>query len=265
MTRVRLFRVPGLLFLLAAAAGLFIASGAAAQSPTLGVAAAESRMISGATVQVGGRDVTTWARLDADDSPVQVGVTVAYGILANPPAEAGTGPAGAIAVVEFPKEVQSTSVLNHFAIHWLEGGHTPDPFLVSHFDFHFYGIPSSQVARIGAADPAAPDASRLPAGYVYGGPEAFVPQMGGHALNPADLGKPFSAVLILGYYEGRMIFVEPMVTQEFLRQKSDFAFDIPEPQVLGGQAYYPTRFAAHYDPVTDSYQLILSDFRKTRS
>ena len=154
------------------------------------------------------------------------------GILTSPPAGPGTGPAGALAVVEFPREVQSSSILNHFEMHREEHGHTPPPFLVPHFDLHFYDLPSSQVAAIGNADTAAPDAAHLADGYVYGGPEAFVPQMGGHALNPADLQKPFTAVMINGYYGGRMIFIEP--------------------KGMGAGRYYPTRFTAHHDPAGGS-------------
>ncbi len=259
MTHYRLFHGPVLLILLAAAGGLF------AQSQTLGVAKAEPRLVPGATAQVAGQPVTAWARLDADGSPVQVGVTVANGILANPPAEPGTGPAGALAVVEFPKEVQAASFLNHFEIHWEKNGHTPPPFLVPHFDLHFYAIPSSQVAAIGNADPAPPAASQLPAGYVYGGPDAFVPQMGGHALNPADLGKPFTAVMIMGFYGGKMIFVEPMATQALLEQKKDFSLTVPAARGTGGDRVYPTRFAAHYDPAGDSWQFVLSGFQKGES
>jgi hypothetical protein len=225
----------------------------------------ETRLVSGDTVYVGSRAVSTWARLDADDSPVEVGVTVAFGIVSDPPAGPGNGPAGAIAVVDFPEAVRSSSVLNHFELHWEEHGHTPPPFLVPHFDLHFYAIPSSRVARIGEADSVAPDALRLPAGYMYGGPDAFVPQMGGHALSPADMAKPFTSVLIMGYYDGKMIFVEPMITRAVLEGKGALSFEVPAPAVLGARTLYPARFDASYDQATDTYQLTFSDFHRTES
>ena len=86
--------------------------------------------------------------------------------------------------------------------------------------------------------------------------------MGGHALNPADLQKPFEAVLIMGYYQGNMIFVEPMVTRALLQARRDFSFDIPMPAEVGAQAWYPTRFDGRYDAASDTYQLTLSDFEQ---
>ncbi len=250
---------------LAALIALIVAQGVGADSHALAAAGADTRLAFGDTVLVDGQPVTTWARLDADDSPVEVGVTVAHGILRQPPAMLGSGPAGAIAVVDFPREVQSSSILNHFEMHWEEHGHTPPPFMLPHFDLHFYAIPSRQVAGIGAADTAAPAPSRLPAGYVYGGPEAFVPQMGGHALSTADLGGPFTAVLIMGYYQGDMIFVEPMVTRQLFEEKRDFAFAIPMPAEVGARTWYPGRFDARYDFQTDTYELKFSGFERTES
>ena len=249
----------------AAAAVFLFVSAAWVQSQALGTARVEPRLVTGSTVQVAGRPVSTWARLDADGAPVEVGVTVAGEILTDPPPAPGPGPAGALAVVEFPREVQSVSILNHFELHWEEHGHTPPPFLVPHFDLHFYDITPAEVAAIGDTDTAAPDAANLAEGYVYGGPEAFVPQMGGHALKPADLGKPFTAVMINGYYGGKMIFVEPMVTQEELRKGGDFALDIAEPKGMGAGRWYPTRFSAHRDPAAGAWQLVLSGFERTRS
>jgi hypothetical protein len=243
--------------------GLSAALGAAADSGS--AAMDETRLVTGATVYVDGRAVSTWARLDAQGSPVEAGATVSFAILNDPPDLPGGGPAGAIAVAEFPAAVQATTILNHFALHWEDHGHTPAPFLVPHFDLHFYSVPSAEVARIGSADTMPPAASRLPAGYVYGGPEAFVPEMGGHALSPADMAKPFTAVLILGYYGGKMIFLEPMVTHAVLEAKGDFSFDIPTPAVLDARTLYPARFEGRYDGATNSYQLVFSGFRRIES
>lgn len=258
-------RSHGLRLALAAVVALLVASGAGADSHGAAALNADTRLVSGETVLVGGRSVSTWAWLDADDSPVEAGVSISYAILSDPPDGLGSGPAGAIAVADFPREVQASSILNHFEMHWEAHGHTPAPFEVPHFDLHFYGIPSWQVAGIGSSDTAAPAASRVPAGYVYGGPDAFVPQMGAHALNPADLQKPFEAVLILGYYEGNMIFVEPMVTRRFFETKRDFSFAIPMPAEAGAQTLYPTRVDGRYEWATDTYQLTFSGFRRTES
>lgn len=252
-------RSPGVRAMLGAFLGLLVAHGVPADSAA---SQKDTRLVSGGTAWVDGRAVSAWARLDADDSPVEAGVTFDYGIVTSPPDALGSGPAGAIAVVEFPEAVQSSSILNHFAMHWEEHGHTPQPFEVPHFDMHFYGIPSSQVMGIGPADTATPAPSRMAAGYVYGGPDAFVPQMGGHALRPADLQQRFEAVLIMGYYQGNMIFVEPMVTRAFLQEKRGFDLSIPRPSEIGRSAWYPTRVEGTYDAAANTYRVTFGGFER---
>jgi hypothetical protein len=220
----------------------------------------QERIERGSTVQAYGESVTTWAKLGAGGRPIQAGVLVDFGLIENPPAEPGPGPAGAIAVAEFPKAVQSASFLNHFQLHWEREGHPPDPFRVPHFALHFYRVTIREVARISSPVTAIPDDTRVPAGYEYMGTEGFAPQMGVHAVDPADLEKPFTTALVLGYYGGKLTFLEPMVTREYLLQKKDFALTIPMPEALDGGTLYPTRLVAHYDRITDTYQFIFGDF-----
>ncbi len=220
------------------------------------------RVVRGQTQVVSGAEVISYAILD-NDVVTQVGVVLPLAVVQNPPAQPGQGPLGAIAVLRFPVEALSTTFLDHFELHWNPGGHPPERYAAGHFDFHFYNMTEQEVRQIAPPDPTPPAADRIPQGYVYPGPEAAVPQMGVHALPAAELAPgapPFTASMLLGYWGGRMTFLEPMITQTLMLQKTPISLDVPRPAVLGRATRYPTKFTASFDPQANTYQLVMSDF-----
>jgi hypothetical protein len=66
--------------------------------------------------------------------------------------------------------------------------------------------------------------------------------------------------MILGYYGGRLTFLEPMVTREALLQKQSFSLNIPTPQVVGVSTRFPTRMNATWDEQRQAYDFVLTDF-----
>ena len=128
---------------------------------------------------------------------------------------------------------------------------------------HFYSIPPTEVMGVTIPDPNPPGAALIPAGYIYPGAELTVPQMGVHAVRPQDLEKPFTDVLIFGFYGGRMTFIEPMVTQARLLQKQPITYVIPVPPAMGKITRYPTKFRLVYDQEAKACHLIFSDFVAT--
>jgi hypothetical protein len=238
---------------------------------------AGTRIVTGETETVSGATVATWARLDAANSVLEAGVTVPLSVIANPPApepvrstrhaghssEVTVGPAGAFVVIDFPDEVKATTFLNHYEMHWNPDGHEPERYEVPHFDLHFYNQTPEQVKAVTAPDTIAPNANQIPTGYVYPGVMATVPEMGVHAAFGGEFApgaEPFSASMILGYYKGKMTFVEPMITQTALLAKQTITLDVPRPEVLGQSTRYPTKFTAVYDSGLDAYQCTFSDF-----
>ena len=223
------------------------------------------RRITGATATIGGRAVSSWATVDRNNVVTEVGVTLPLAVIENPPAQPGSGPLGAIAVLPFPAQAQSSTFLNHVEMHWNPSGHEPGRYEnIPHFDLHYYAVPESEVRAIAPGrDPAAPATNQVPDGYLYPGQDALVPQMGVHAVSKAEFAPgapPFSASMILGYYNGRMTFVEPMITQELLKSRKTISLPIARPAVLGRATRYPTRFTGTYDARAGAYQLVLSDF-----
>ena len=66
--------------------------------------------------------------------------------------------------------------------------------------------------------------------------------------------------MLLGYYNGSMTFLEPMITQELLTSKRTISLPIARPAVLGRATRYPTRFTATFDSRANAYHMVLSDF-----
>lgn len=228
----------------------------------------------GETTVIDGATVATWAIISKKNGTVMAaGATMPVSLAENQPQERGTGPAGAIASLEFPAAVQSSTYFNHFELHTQPNGHPispaaadPNRYRPAHFDFHFYGVSEEQVRAIPPGPPVAqvpPD--RLPAGYAQPGPSE--PQMGRHAGPASELTAtgPFSAVMIAGFTPAadQMHFVEPMITRDLLLQRENFTLPMPMPQTFDRDTRYPTTFEAVFHG--GAHHFVFSDFIDTRA
>jgi hypothetical protein len=229
------------------------------------VADLNTRTITGATQQVSGVNVSSWAKVDARNTVQEIGVTIPLAVIQNPPAQPGSGPAGAVAVLPFPDVVKTTTLFNHFELHWSPNGHQPARLMgVPFFDFDFYTIAPQAVLQITPPDPAPPTPDRIPEGYAYPGPAAAAPQEGVLALPTAELQstQPFTETIVAGFYGGQMVSVAPTIAQSFLQQRQ--AIDMlrsPRAVTIGRVTRVPNRFSATFDPATNAYQLVLNDFQ----
>lgn len=219
-----------------------------------------SHFVPGGSQNVNGSNVSTWARVNPDNSVMSVGATIPFSLIQNPPGQPGGGPAGAIATLAFPAQVQSTTYFNHLELHWNPNGHPPAFTMLPNFDLHFYGVTPQEVLQVTSPDPMDPAADHVPSNYVYPPASDTVPEMGRHAHNPADYQGDFTKVMVVGFYNGQMTFLEPTLRQIYLQQKLNFTLSVPRPLVLGRATRYPTTFTATYDPVRDSYTFEFSDF-----
>jgi hypothetical protein len=220
--------------------------------------------------------VCTWARMQGD-SVLAVGVTVPVAAIDSAPAEEGpmAWPPVAAAALQVPESAQQQSGLTHFTMFWEATGHPPAPYLTPHFDFHFYTIPSAERTAIDCADTTKPAA--LAAGYAL--PDVTlpppmakmigvstlvgicVPRMGMHSLLSSELASdtPFRGSLVIGYYAGKPIFVEPMITRAMLDEKH--SFDLPIPAIPGMTGNHPGTFHAEYDAQRNVYRFEFSGFQ----
>lgn len=165
--------------------------------------------------------------------------------------------------IPFAPAVKEQTGFTYVNIYWEAHGHEPAPYMVPHFDFHFYFIPERQVETIDCKDMARP--RTVPAGYAMPGLAnipglgkvmgACVPDMGMHASPKTDFGHktPWKGSLLVGYYDGKAIFFEPMITTALMLQKHSFSLPVPPDIQPAAHVRYPKTFRAVYLPKSKAY------------
>jgi hypothetical protein len=197
------------------------------------------------SLPMGNGVIRAWVSQNALGEPVSVGVSFSEKALENLPTEP------AQFVLLLPKN-KGMNFYTHALVDWNPQGHEPDPlYTVPHFDFHFYIIPNEEREAIGPNDLAqfanAPDLKYIPDHYfqIPGG----VPQMGAHwadLLSPEFSGSPFTKTFILGTYDGKVIFWEPMITRAYLLTQPDEFVTVRQPQAFQTDGYYATGYNIVY-------------------
>ena len=171
---------------------------------------------------------------------------------------------------------------------WNPQGHG-QPYTAPHFDFHFYTIGRAERDAILPSDPAwaakaahEPAAADVPPFYVnpanvLGVPPAqmAVPRMGMHwvdsrapELRPpgAPGAAPFTTTFIYGAWDGKLIFMEPMITREYImakREATDPAvrneiIPIPTSSSYPTGGFRPNAYRIQYDAQTKEYRIGLT-------
>jgi hypothetical protein len=73
-----------------------------------------------------------------------------------------------------------------------------------------------------------------------------------------ELKDAFGGSMVIGYYKGGPIFIEPMISRAILMRKQSFDLTIPEVPGLAGA--HPTLFHAEYDATQQAYRFTFSGF-----
>lgn len=229
----------------------------------------QAQEIAGDCQSAFGGQVCTWARM-ADSKVVAFGATIPVAAIEQSPAEPPmVWPPVAEAVIPMPAEVRTATGVDHLTIYWEPHGHPPTPYLTPHFDFHLYVISDSARRAVDCTDLSKP--TELPSGYAL--PDIDIPgigmlkglcvaQMGMHALESAALADTatFSGAMVLGYYAGKPIFFEPMISKATLLGKKSFSFPLPTPAGVPSGVHFPTKFQADYDASLQGYRFVFSEF-----
>jgi hypothetical protein len=164
-------------------------------------------------------------------------------------------------------------------VNWNPEGHLPPAPQVRsapHFDFHFFmvepalihGIRTGPCAEFIHCEDAARAGTPLPEqhapeGYVDVG--AAVAAMGNHLVDARDpeLADPmlgFSHTFIYGTYDGKLIFLEPMVSHAFLSTRPQQCRPVRSPRAYATAAYYPTTYCVRHHPASATYRVTLEGF-----
>lgn len=223
----------------------------------------------GAPQSIGNGTVKTYTTLDNAGNPTEVGIRMSATSLEGLPQEDAVPPR--MLILDFPKQA-STTAFDHVMLNWNSHGHEPaELFGKPHFDMHFYMVNPAAVMQIdpSKADFATraahlPDQKYVPRDYVTppGSPvENTVPNMGLHWLDATEGFVPgkydFKQTLINGSWDGTYLFVEPMLTREWMLTKPAVQEGIKQPQSYQKTAYYPTTYNVHYDGQANEYAISL--------
>lgn len=226
----------------------------------------------GPQVALGYGKVRSWISVDSNGLPSEIGLEITPEAFKNLVMENGKTlpPDGETILVPLHLKATQSTPFDHIGLNWNPNGHEPEGiFNVPHFDIHFYMISVEEQMAIPAWSPETdaafnnyPPMGYMPADYFTPpGRDTAEPQMGKHWLPvnlPAFL--PFSKIMIYGSYDGQLIFVEPMITLDYLLSNVDFSMDYSQPEHFAKAGNYPTKYNIYHDAITGNTYVTLSEF-----
>jgi hypothetical protein len=222
---------------------------------------AGSSIIEGTGAEFLGETVTTEYTLDKDSRIMGMQF-----VLPSAAIDKALGQPMAGLKIDLPVALQKDSLIQYITIDWNPEGHEPaHVYDRPHFDFHFYFIGKDEVNAIDCSDRTPIPASLVPHDYVLpplDAPTACVPAMGIHAVPLKDVspGFTFTQTPIYGYYQGRLIFFEPMITRDHLMsgQPVEQTIQYPETFLVNVKNHFiPKTFRLAFDSRSQSYRITL--------
>lgn len=225
----------------------------------------------GPEVQYGLGKARSWISVNREGFPVEIGIELTPKVMND----LTMLDAGQLLSTVLPlhKKAIELSPFEHLAINYQPEGHGP-VFWDTHFDFHFYTITNEERLAIPQYDGANqsivdgynsfPDMTKMPSDYFkFPGEGGAIPMMGKHWL-PQDWQtgyNPFTHVMILGSYDQKNNFIEPMVTVDYLLSGNEFSGTYSQPQTFEEPGNnYPTKYNIFHDEKTGKIYISLSDF-----
>lgn len=217
-------------------------------------------VVYGESVSLGEGLAVTWVEVDSENAPLRIGMTLTEGALTGLPSQAR------VMSLDYP-EVAVGTLYKHMMFDWAPSGHPPSVYAgYPHFDFHFYMLSEAERLQISAGNDDTPIAPEyMPEEYIPVpglGTYAF-PRMGVHYVDseaPELNGQPFTKTLIYGFFEGEMIFVEPMITVDYFGSHPTDTLQIKQPEAYKRSGYYPTAYRIEYDAEEQAFDIFLTDF-----
>jgi hypothetical protein len=265
------------------AATLLSLAGSATGCSSDGTAPKGARVVYGASQSLGAGTARTFVTLDNQGTAKSLGVALSEPAMQGLPATPMPGmPSAVMLVLPLPAQASGTG-FDHVMLDWNPAGHEPDHvYTHPHFDFHFYQVTSAERQAIVPSNPAYatkagifPSAEYVPNGYVAanvlaGIPPvaAAVPMMGVHwldisspELQPPPNGKTFTTTFIYGTWDGKFIFLEPMITKAYIESMKDKADGVTMPigvaQKVAKAGAYPTAYSIKFDATAKEFRITL--------
>jgi hypothetical protein len=205
--------------------------------------------------------VWTSAKVDKDGKPLSLSIVLNDAALTSVPTGQPSDHMSPANNLLIPISDKSGTPFQFAMVNWNSSGHEPDHvYTLPHFDFHFYTSTQAEVMNYmdEAKLNAEPNAAYIPSNHISG---PGVPMMGKHyidATSPELHDKKFTQTFLFGSYDSKVVFWEPMITQEFLKTTKQFERTLPQPSKFGHAGYYPTKMKiSRHDGVTE---ISLTDF-----
>lgn len=218
--------------------------------------------VTGPKIAMGNGYAQTFVITDAHKHPVSIGIKLTEGALNNLPE------VDHAFSLRLPNTV-SVPPYKEIIINWNPHGHEPtEIYGAPHFDFHFYII--SKAVRESIMCMGADEAICLQKPIddfiapFYIPTPAGVPMMGWHWLDsrsPELNGQKFTSTFIHGYYGGELIFLEPMITREFMQDHGVVNQELSIPKRYPLDGYYPKKYSLHYDSEQKFYRIVFKELQ----
>ena len=254
------------------------------------------RTLRGGVERMGAGTIQSFVTLDPSGAPTAIGVTMSPGALEQLPPVPNTVSrcfdldgdgrhtgheciGDEERILDVPVDSSTGLPFRWISVNWNPAGHHNTPYAKAHFDFHFHTGERGRVEAIApgrcgeladcddfkvASRPV--PARYLPNGYIDVG--AVVPRMGNHLLDSQSPelkdSLPFTRTFIYGAYDGELIFWEPMITIDVLRQTRDACLEIRQPEEFRQAGYYPTQYCVRQSQKGDR-TVSLEGFRHSQA
>ncbi len=225
----------------------------------------------GPVVEYGAGKARSWISVNKEGFPIEIGIELTREVfedldLLDSGHELTT-------VLPLHHKAKELTPFEHLGLNYQPEGHGP-VFWAEHIDFHFYTITNEERMTIPAynsSDPSNvaafnyfPDRSKMPSDYFsFPGPGGVYQMMGKHWV-PQDWQtgyNPFTKVMILGTYAQKNVFIEPMVTIDYLLSGIEFSGNYSQPTTFEEPGNnYPTKYNIYHNDKNNRIYITLSDF-----
>lgn len=216
----------------------------------------------GTDAHVGNGIVRSFVTINADGVPESIGFNFTKTMLSGLPDDDKTPTY--MTMLDLPAEAAVTG-FNHLELDWNPNGHEPlEIYGLPHFDFHAYIVSMDELMQIVPGPDNTPvEPQYIPQDYISG--VIAVPNMGVHWLDmtsPEFQGQTFTTTYIYGFYQGKMLFGEPMITLAYLQSNPDVILDVKQPAKFEKPGYYPTKYRISYNEKGQEYFVSLEGLVK---
>jgi hypothetical protein len=241
------------------------------------------RLVYGAAQALGQGTARTYVTLDNSGRATSLGVALSESAMTGLPQVPMPGmPSAAMLSLAIPAEAAGTGY-DHVMLDWNPAGHEPEHvYTHPHFDFHFFQISTAERDAMNPGNPEFgpksgifPQAAFVPAGFMAASvlanippAAAAVPLMGMHwldtsspELQPPPNNHQFTRTFIYGSFDGRFIFVEPMITKAFIEsakgKEGGYSFPVSVPDKVAITGAYPNAYSVRYDATAQEYRIAI--------